>query len=117
MAGLHLLNIIERSWRSTLPSLLPSPLDSGEGLGDGNGLGDGEGLGEGLELGLGEGEGDGLGEAVLTLTIAFLLVWRILALSEFLKMFEGSIKLMLADPTALALKTMVVMVAWVKLVL
>lgn len=59
-AGLHLVIIIERSWRSITPSLLPSPLGPGDGLGlDDEGDGDGDGLGEGL--GLGEGDGDGLG--------------------------------------------------------
>ena len=52
IAGLHFEYIIDKSIRSTLPSLLPSPLDwrPGDGLALGEGLGDPEGviLGEGL---------------------------------------------------------------------
>ena len=110
MAGLHFVNMIERSWRSTLPSLLPSPLDRGLGDGDGLGLADGDGLGDAAT------EGEGLATAAIV-TVAFLFVCRILALSELRKMFEGSTRLMAALPLAFALKTIVVMVAFVLFVL
>lgn len=75
------MNIIDKSWRSTLPSLLPSPLACGDALGDGDGLGDrlgeGDGLGDALELGEGE-------EVEVIVIAAPLLVSVSLVLSEFL---------------------------------